>query len=81
MGLSREAAQVQFSFVGKYGMVFSGKHSSRALHLQMKEGQGEELGCEDPSPQETHFGVLLQLLEVWNMLVQLEHFLVPEHAS
>jgi hypothetical protein len=48
----------------------------------MKDGlEGEELGCKDLSLQELHFGVLLQLLEVWNMLVQLEHFLVPAHTS
>jgi hypothetical protein len=63
-------------------MVFSGYRSSRASHLRMKDGhEGEELGCEDLSPQETHFGGELQLLAVWNTLVQLAHFSVLEHVS
>ena len=64
-GLEGEVAQVQLSFVGKYGIKFSGKRSSRASLLQMKVGQVREvLGCDGPSPHETHFSVLLQLLEL-----------------
>jgi hypothetical protein len=81
-GLDGEVAQVQFSLVGKYGIVFSGKCSSRISLLRIKVGQvSEVLGCDDPSPQETHFGGLLQSLEPCDSLEQVEHFSVPMHAS
>ena len=62
-GLEGEVAQVQLSFVGKYGIVFSGQRRSQASLLPMKVRQvSEELGCVEPSPHETHLGILLQLL-------------------
>ena len=64
-GLEGEAAQVQLSFVGKYGIEFSGKRASRASLLRMKVGQAREvLGCVELSPHETHFGVLTQSFEL-----------------
>ena len=81
-GLEGAIAQVQFSLVGKYGIEFSGKRSSRASLFRMKVGQvGEELGCDEPSPHDTHFGALVQSFELWNSLAQLEHFSTPIQAS
>ena len=63
-GLEGEVAQVQLSFVGKYGIAFSGQRASKASLLRMKAGQVcEELGCDELSPHETHLGVLLQSFE------------------
>jgi hypothetical protein len=81
-GLEGDIAQVQFSLVGKYGIEFLGKCSSRASLFQVKVGQvGEELGCDEPSPQDMHFGALMQSFELWNSLAQLEHFSMPIQAS
>ena len=81
-GLDREAAQVQFSLVGKYSIVFSGKRLSRASLFQIKVGQEREvLGCDDLSLHKTHLSALLQLPEPCNSLEQLEHLLMPMQAS
>jgi hypothetical protein len=81
-GLVGEETQVQLSFVGKYGIEFSGKRSSSALLFRMKVGQvGEALGCDEPSPHDTHFGAALQLFDPWASLAQLEHFPTPRQAS
>jgi hypothetical protein len=58
--------------------VFSGNHSLRAALFLMKVGQmGKELGCVNPSPQETHFGDYEHSSTLWNSLEQLGHLLIP----
>jgi hypothetical protein len=81
-GIDGEMAQVQLSLVGKYGMVFSGKRLSGALLFWIKVGQVREvLGCDNPSPHDTHFGALLQSPELCDSLEQLEHLQMPMQAS
>ena len=81
-GLEGDEAQVQLLFVGKYSIEFLGKHTSRASLFQMNVRQErEELGCNDFSPHDTHFGALLQLFNLWNSLAQLEHFSTPMQVS
>ena len=58
-------AQVQLLLVGKYGMAFLGKSSSRVSHLPKKVGHvGDVLGCFELFPHETHRGALSHLSEV-----------------
>ena len=47
--------QVDTSFVGKYGMAFSGDLSFRVAHFLTKTGHlGEELAWPEPVPPNTH---------------------------
>jgi hypothetical protein len=81
-GLEGAVAHVQVSLVGKYGIMFFGKRTSRAELLRVKAGQlGDELGWVDSSLQETHLGVLLQLALLWDSLTQLEHLSMLMHVS
>ena len=81
-GLEGDVAHVQPSLVGKYGIKFSGKHLSRASLFRMKVRQvREELGCDEPSPQDTHLGALLQPLELCDSLAQLEHLSISKQVS
>ena len=81
-GLEGDIAHVQPSLVGKYSIKFSGKRLSKASLFRMKVGQvREELGCDEPSPQDTHLGALLQLLELCDSLVQLEHLSISKQVS
>jgi hypothetical protein len=80
--LEGDIAQVQLSLMGKYSIKFLEKHLSKALLFQMKVRQvREELGCDKPSPQDTHFGALLQSFEPWDSLAHLEHLSTPIQVS
>ena len=56
-GLFGIVDQVHTSFVGKYGMAFSGDLSFGAAHFLTKTGHlGEELAWPEPVPHDTHDG-------------------------